>query len=143
MKILLAPDSFKGTLSATEVCALLKETILAVSPDAAVTSLPIADGGEGTVDAFLQIFGGKRVTVRACSPLQGEVDAAYAILPDGTAVIETAAASGIAVEAKNEYGVDIILTGDEEIIKKVSAFRPWRTVFGWGRERACAGGRSA
>ena len=102
MKILLAPDSFKGTLSATEVCALLKETILSASPDVSVASLPIADGGEGTVDAFLHIFGGARVTVRARSPLMHEIDADYAILPDGTAVIETAAASGIAIEEKND-----------------------------------------
>ena len=102
MNILLAPDSFKGTLSATEVCALLKETILAASPDANVTSLPIADGGEGTVDACLAIFGGERITVRVKSPLLHEIDADYAVLPDGTAVIETAAASGIAVEQKND-----------------------------------------
>ena len=102
MNVLLAPDSFKGTLSATEVCALLKETILSLSPDANVTSLPIADGGEGTSDAFLHVFGGERVTVRAHSPLMREISADYAILPDGTAVIETAAASGIAIEQTND-----------------------------------------
>ena len=101
MNVLLAPDSFKGTLSATEVCALLKQTILSASPDADVTSLPIADGGEGTSDAFLQIFGGERVTVRVHSPLLREISADYAILPDGTAVTETAAASGIAIEKEN------------------------------------------
>ncbi len=102
MNILLAPDSFKGTLSATEVCALLKETILSASPGAVVTSLPIADGGEGTVEAFLHIFGGKRMTVRVHSPLMRTINADYALLPDGTAVIETAAASGIAIEPKND-----------------------------------------
>ncbi|MBQ7547004.1 MAG: glycerate kinase [Clostridia bacterium] len=102
MNILLAPDSFKGTLSATEVCALLRQEILSASPDALVTALPIADGGEGTVDAFLHIFGGTRVTVRAHSPLLHEMDADYAVLPDGTAVIETAAASGIAIELQND-----------------------------------------
>ena len=102
MNILLAPDSFKGTLSATEVCALLRQEILSASPDALVTALPIADGGEGTVDAFLHIFGGSRVTVRVHSPLLHEMDADYAVLPDGTAVIETAAASGIAIESQND-----------------------------------------
>ena len=139
MKILLAPDSFKGTLSATEVCALLKETILAVSPDAAVTSLPIADGGEGTVDAFLQIFGGKRVTVRACSPLQGEVDAAYAILPDGTAVIETAAASGIAVEAKND-ALNASTFGTGELLRDALDHGSEKILFGLGGSATTDGG---
>ena len=102
MNVLLAPDSFKGTLSATEVCELLKSVICKATPDATVTSLPIADGGEGTVDAFLQIFGGERITVRVHSPLLRDIDADYAILPDGTAVFETAAASGIAIESVND-----------------------------------------
>ena len=102
MNILLAPDSFKGTLSATEVCELLTEVIRKADPGASVTSLPIADGGEGTVDAFLHIFSGERVTVCAHSPLLHTIDADYAVLPDGTAVIETAAASGIAIEKQND-----------------------------------------
>ena len=98
MNILIAPDSFKGTLSAGEVCRVMADTLRLRYPGVAVTEIPIADGGEGTAQAYLHIFGGERRTVCAHSPLGRMIEAAYALLPDGTAVIETAAASGITIE---------------------------------------------
>ena len=100
--VLLAPDSFKGTLSAVAVASTLADVLTAEDPALTAVELPIADGGEGTVDAYLKIFGGERRTRTVQSPLGHPVDAAYAILPDGTAVIETAAASGIAIEKEND-----------------------------------------
>ena len=101
-RVVLAPDSFKGTLSSETVCALISGVLRARYPDVTVDEIPIADGGEGTVDAYLHIFGGEKKTVRAKSPLGRDIDASYAILPDGAAVIETAAASGIAIEPVND-----------------------------------------
>ncbi len=95
MKIVLAPDSFKGTLRAEEVCAIEKEALLKIFKDAEILSIPMADGGEGMVDAYLQILGGERVTVTVTGPAGMAVEADYGILPDGTAVIEMAQASGL------------------------------------------------
>ena len=100
--VLLAPDSFKGTLSAVSVASTLADVLTAEDPTLTAVELPIADGGEGTVNAYLKIFGGKKRTLQVQSPLGHSVDAAYAILPDGTAVIETAAASGIAIVKEND-----------------------------------------
>lgn len=101
-RIILAPDSFKGTLSAAAVCSCIKAVLKEQDPLLKITELPIADGGEGTVDAYLHIFGGEKRVCRVRSPLGRAIDAAYAILPDKTAVIETAAASGITIEPKND-----------------------------------------
>ena len=65
---LLVPDSFKGTLSSGEICAIMRERILAHEADARVISIPVADGGEGSVDCFLSAMEGQRVTCRAVNP---------------------------------------------------------------------------
>ena len=67
----LIPDSFKGTLSSLEVCRIVAEEIRAQEPDAEICAIPVADGGEGTVDAFLAAVGGQRVRV-ACHGPYGE-----------------------------------------------------------------------
>ncbi|MBQ6092127.1 MAG: glycerate kinase, partial [Clostridia bacterium] len=100
--VLIAPDSFKGTLSATEVAATIAAVLRRRNPSLAAVCLPIADGGEGTADAYLQIFGGEKRICTVQSPLGHPMEAAWALLPDGTAVVETAAASGIAIEKEND-----------------------------------------
>lgn len=99
--IIIAPDSFKGTLSSLEVCNIISDTIKEKYPHYITNLIPIADGGEGTCEAYLSIFGGKKVYLKAESPLGRDIDVWYALLPDGTAVIETAAASGITIEKEN------------------------------------------
>ena len=95
-RFLLVPDSFKGTLSAQEVCDCMKQAIAKRLPSAQVRSIPVADGGEGTVDAFLTACGGQRAAVTVSGPFFQPVDAFYGILPDGqTAVIEMAACAGL------------------------------------------------
>lgn len=59
-KCILIPDSFKGTMSSTEVCKIMASAIKKFYPDAEICNVPVADGGEGTVDAFLQAAGGKK-----------------------------------------------------------------------------------
>ncbi|RKD92052.1 glycerate kinase [Mangrovibacterium diazotrophicum] len=95
MKVLIAPDSFKDCLEAADVARYLGEGIRRVIPDAEITSIPVADGGEGFVQTMLSAMGGEKIITRVFDPLMRDVDAFYGILPDGTAVIEMAAASGI------------------------------------------------
>ena len=67
-QILLVPDSFKGTLSSRQVCQLMAEQLKRFFPDTQLRSLPVADGGEGSVDAFLEAVGGRRVNVTVTGP---------------------------------------------------------------------------
>jgi glycerate kinase len=96
MKIVLAPDKFKGSLSAREACEAMERGVRRVWPDAEVVSIPLADGGEGTVEALVAATGGRCVEVTVTGPLGEPVQAQYGILGDAqTAVIEMAQASGL------------------------------------------------
>ena len=94
-RYVLVPDSFKGTLTSREICEILREEILRVRQSAEVISVPVADGGEGSVDAFLTAVGGVRVEVPVHGPHMEQLPSFYGLLPDGTAVIEMAAAAGL------------------------------------------------
>ena len=93
MHVLVAPDKFKGTLTASEVAARVAAGIAAVAPEVPVREVPVADGGDGTVDAALAA-GFTRVPVRAQGPVGKPVDTAFA-LRDGVAVVEMADVSGL------------------------------------------------
>lgn len=101
-RVIIAPDSFKGTLSAVEVCSIVSAQLKERYTDIEITEIPVADGGEGTVDAFLYAARGEKVYCTVKSPLGRDIDAYYGILPDGTAVIEMAQASGITIEKEND-----------------------------------------
>ena len=101
-KVIIAPDSFKGTLSSSQVCRITASAIRKNYPEAEIISLPVADGGEGTADALLDCIGGEKVFCRVKSPLGRDIDAYYVMLPDKRAVIETALASGLTLEDKND-----------------------------------------
>lgn len=96
MKIVIAPDSFKESLSAIEVAEMIKAGFSQVYPDSEYALLPVADGGEGTVNAMVDALNGHKVTVSITDPLGERGQAFYGISGDGqTAVIEMAAASGL------------------------------------------------
>lgn len=96
MKIVVAPQAFKGSLHAADVAEAIARGVRQVFPDAELVLLPIADGGEGTVEAMVRSSGGQFRENRVTGPLGGLVDARWGILGDGqTAVIEMAAASGL------------------------------------------------
>ncbi|MBL0385720.1 glycerate kinase [Tumebacillus sp. ITR2] len=101
-KILLAPDSFKGSLSAPALCVAMTQGIRRVFPHAEVLSLPLADGGEGTMEILVQATGGHLVHVDVTDPLGRPVQAAYGVLPNHTAVIELAQASGLTLLLPDE-----------------------------------------
>ena len=124
-KIIIAPDSFKGTLSSLEVCETVSAELIKRYPDCEIVSLPIADGGEGTTDAFLCSVGGEKIYCRAHSPLGREIEAFYGIIDKGTAVIEMAAASGITLETdknalrSSSYGTgELILDAMEKGVRR-------------------------
>ena len=98
MKIVIAPDAFKESLSAAEVALAIEAGFREVFPAAEICRLPVADGGEGTVDARVAALGGRRVAARVTGPLGEPVEAFYGLCGDGaTVVIEMAAASGLAL----------------------------------------------
>lgn len=103
MKIIIAPDSFKGSLSALEVCENIEKGIRKVFYTAEIVKVPMADGGEGTVQSLVDATGGKFIKLKVKGPLLKEVNAFYGILGDGnTAVIEMASASGLTLLTKEE-----------------------------------------
>ncbi len=103
MKVVIAIDSFKGSLTSLEAAEAVQAGILAARPDAQIIIKPVADGGEGTVDALTQGTDARKITVRVSGPYREPVSGSYAFLPGtGTAVIEMAAASGITLTEKRD-----------------------------------------
>lgn len=101
-KFVLIPDSFKGTMSSSEICEIMARELRSGYPDAKIVSIPVADGGEGSVDAFLSAVGGKRVEVTVKGPFMEDMQGFYGILENGTAVIEMAACAGLPLVEDNK-----------------------------------------
>lgn len=116
-KIVIAPDSFKGTMTSIEICGYIEDIIKKYLPDTKVVKIPIADGGEGTVDAYLSGIGGTRRKKTVTGPMGTPVEAEYGILPDGeTAVVEMAAASGLPLVEQEKSPMDATTFGTGELI---------------------------
>ena len=94
-RVVIAPDSFKGSLSAVEVAEALGEGILSVLPDCRVEMVPIADGGEGSAEIITHSMGGEMASAEVRDPLGRTITAHYGILPNGVAVIDVASAAGL------------------------------------------------
>lgn len=128
-KVVIAPDSFKESLSALEVAEAIERGFRQVYPQAQYVKLPMADGGEGTVDSMVAATGGEIVWVEVTGPLGQPVQAFYGLLGDGeTAVIEMAAASGLHLAPKalrdpritTSYGTgELILAALERGVKAI------------------------
>lgn len=95
MKIVIAPDSFKESMSAAEAAAAIARGVHAVVPDAACVLVPMADGGEGTTDALVAALGAKFRRVRTRDALGRPIEAGYGLTADGLAIVEVATAVGI------------------------------------------------
>ena len=139
-RVLIAPDSFKGTLSSREVCTVVSEVLKKKYPDVIIKEIPVADGGEGTAEAIYHSLGGERVYLRVKSPLGREIDAYFLLLlGDKTAVIESALASGLTLEEKN----DALLAssyGTGQLIKAALDKGAERLVIGIGGSAMTDGG---
>ena len=95
MEIILAPDSFKGSMTATQVSIYMADSITEVYPQADIHALPVGDGGEGTMEAQVNATKGSFHTATVTGPLGNHVTAQYGVLGDDTCVIEMAEASGL------------------------------------------------
>ncbi|CDG89135.1 glycerate kinase [Xenorhabdus bovienii] len=129
MKIVIAPDSFKESLSALQVAEAIEQGFREIFPQATYIRLPMADGGEGTVESLVAATGGQKISCSVTDPLGQPVDAFFGLLGDGkTAVIEMAAASGlhlVPMEQRNplittSYGTgELILAALEHGVQKL------------------------
>ncbi|MEF3302872.1 glycerate kinase [Paenibacillus sp. GYB003] len=141
-RVVVAPDSFKGSLSSVAAAEAIRAGVLRAAPDAGTTIVPMADGGEGTVDAVLAAAGGDRITVTVVGPLGEPVEAAYGLLPDGrTAVIEMAAASGLPLvpaEARDPLRTTTFGTG--QLIRDALGRGATRILIGLGGSATNDGG---
>lgn len=127
-KFVLIPDSFKGTLSSEQICSIMKDKINERFPAAEVVSIPVADGGEGSVDCFLTALGGEKVETKCKGPYFENITAFYGLIDGGrTAVIEMAAAAGLPMVENNKnpmltttYGVgELMLSAAKRGVKKI------------------------
>lgn len=120
VKIVIAPDSFKGCLTALEVCAAAARGLRRISRDFEIVEVPMADGGEGTVQSLVDATDGALAVELVTGPLGEPVSATYGLLGDGeTAVIEMAAASGLPLVPENRRDPKITTTyGTGELIRR-------------------------
>ncbi|HSK24334.1 MAG TPA: glycerate kinase [Egicoccus sp.] len=144
MKIVIAPDSFKGGPSASEVADALADGWRGVRPEDEVVCLPLADGGEGTLDALrIGVPGATRRVVRGVTGPDGRpVDAHYLLLPDGTAVVEMAAVSGLPLMAAPDP-LGATSRGVGEVVAAALDAGATRIVLGVGGSASTDGGTGA
>ncbi|MBO0929971.1 glycerate kinase family protein [Fibrella aquatilis] len=142
MPILLAPDKFRGSLSAAEACAAMEAGIRLVLPDAQVTALPMADGGEGTAELLTQVTKGIWHTAFVNNPLFKLIEAGFGLSTDGqTAFIDSAAAAGLALLAAPERDTTLATTyGLGQLIEQAIAGGAKTVVLGLGGSATTDGG---
>lgn len=141
MRVLLAPDKFKGSFSAREICEHLRSGILEAHPSAEVISHPLADGGDGTLQVLLDALGGVRISIAASGPRGGPLWADVGRLPDGTIVIESALFCGLELlppaernpMATTTYGLGLAL-------REVASWSPPKVLVGLGGSATVDGG---
>ncbi|MFC7442916.1 glycerate kinase [Laceyella putida] len=126
MKFLLAPDSFKECMTAKEAALTMQQAVLRVFPDAGTVLLPVADGGEGTLDVLVETTHGRVYETEVTGPLGGSVVAKYGILGDGkTGVVEMAQASGLHLVPPDERNPLCTTTyGTGELMQAALAHQP-------------------
>lgn len=127
-KVILIPDSFKGTLSSEDICSIMSQNVKKHFADCQVVSIPVADGGEGSVDCFLSAVGGEKITKTVKNPYFEDMESFYGTINGGeTAVIEMASCAGLPlVEDRKDpkktttYGVgQLIMAAAQKGCKKI------------------------
>jgi glycerate 2-kinase len=142
MKILLAPDSFKESMSASEVCQSMEKGIRKVFPDALIVSMPMSDGGEGLLTSLVEATNGTVYTTSVTGPLREQVTASYGLLGDKeTAIIEVAQACGLQLvpkESRNPFATSSYGVG--QLILAALKLKPKRLIIGLGGSSTNDGG---
>lgn len=142
MRIVLAPDKFKGTASATEAAEAMAAGVRAALPDAQVELCPMSDGGEGFVDAMVRAVGGRFVEPRVTGPLpEMKVDARFGVLAGGVGVVEMSAASGLWLVPPGQRDPEATTTfGTGELLVAAARERCRRILLGIGGSATIDGG---
>ena len=142
LPVLVAPDSFKGTFSAREVATAIAEGLRSAEREA--RELPVADGGEGTMDVLVSALGGEIRTTTVSDPLGRPIEAPFALLPDGSAVVETAKASGLGLVDEGERDAWAATTrGTGELIAAAADAGAERVIVTVGGSATTDGGAGA
>lgn len=142
-KIILVPDSFKGTMSSTKICDIMSDAIHCQYPETQVVSIPVADGGEGSVECFLNAVGGNKVEVNVKGPYFEDMTAYYGILPDNTAVIEMAACAGLPLVGDNKHAEKTTTYGVGQLMQHAVKSGCKKILMGLGGSATNDGGTGA
>src|SRR5690606_3689279 len=141
LRVLIAPDSFKGSMSSREAGERMAAGLRAALSSAEVEQVLLADGGEGTVDALIRACGGKKVFLRVTGPMGNPVEAAYGLLADGRVVLEMAAASGLPLVPTGERDPwRATSRGTGELLRDALKHNPPEIVIGLGGSATVDGG---
>ena len=145
MKIIISPDSFKGSVSAIDVAKNIEEAILSVDASANTVIMPVADGGEGTIEAIASCVPAEIHKVTVCGPMGEQTDAVFATIEDGkTAIIEMAQASGLPMVPVNERNPLVSTTyGTGELMKTALDAGCKKMIIGIGGSATNDGGAGA
>ncbi len=145
MKIIVAPDSFKGSLTSIQAANAIEKGIKKAAQNykkpVEVIKVPMADGGEGTVESVISAVGGDIISTKVIDPLGREIDSFFGILPDNTAIIEMAAASGLNLLSEKERNPMKTTTyGTGQLIKKALDYGCKEIIIGIGGSATNDGG---
>lgn len=142
MKIVIAPDSFKGSLKAAEAAKIMANAVTKVLPEADLIKLPLSDGGEGLVSVLTGAIGGEIKRMRVTGPAGKPVDSFWGLLPDGiTAVMEAAAASGFSqLKPEDRNPLDTTTYGLGELVRAALDHGCSRIIIGAGGSATNDGG---
>lgn len=145
MKIIISPDSFKGSVSAVDVAKSIEEAVLEVNKDAKTVIMPVADGGEGTIDAIASCVPAEIHELSVCGPMGEDAIASYATIEQGeVAIIEMAQASGLPMVPANEKNPMIATTyGTGELMKAALDCGCKKIIIGIGGSATNDGGAGA
>lgn len=141
--VALAPDKYKGTLDQFEACAVIKSAARKLIPGTRFIEIPVADGGDGTAAVLAKKLNGKRKTASVTGPDREQVEAEYTILNRNTAIIESAAASGLALIKGNKDVLNSTSQGTGELIADALKKHIKRLIIGLGGSATNDGGMGA
>lgn len=131
-RIIIAPDSFKGTLEAGQVCDIIAGEVKKLCRDAEVLCIPMSDGGEGMCSSYLSLIGGERRSLSVSGPKGTTVEAEFGILPDGSAVMEMAACAGLPLMDGELEPLRATTYGVGELIEHIASLGCEKLLLGLG-----------
>ena len=143
-KIVLIPDSFKGTLSSKQICEIVSAEITQQFPNCEIVSIPVADGGEGSVDCFLSALGGEKITAMVSGPHLEKMESYFGYLPESsTAVIEMASCAGLPLVENQKDPLGTTTYGVGELLLEAASHGVTKIILGLGGSCTTDGGCGA